>query len=755
MVAGFAASERMRSLSRGGGLRSRVSSGGGFVGVGVPQLRVYERREVEAAVLIQRWLREQFEVKRRRRVLREREAVRRKREEEEQAAWVVDDEQEDDDSVLIVDTGRGGKEPYSVLNVLERVNPDFGNEVVRKLEEKRRDGRPEDVRGPVAVAEEAIAEWEKSVEVLPVVGVEEVNDKENSVPMDVDAHSPYPDVVYDQEESAAGRYSETFEDASSILGSISQRQSTRTTPLDRVQETNEEPRSSHGPVAQTLPHRSPFGDSQLHNISGAAEIVDMDRRGPSSVSQKRKGKKRVVVDPDSVSSSFNETSDVYLDSNQEYDNESTDTETNWYRKHQRHSSPKRRGSAEMDLRRQELYGLSPRSLQRKMENELKHLDVIEQATAQISELQRTHLLTTSDQDQTGLQHLLREAKSAQHQKDLELARQDRELKQLRAQNLPTEAVAGFGYAAPAAGPWSYVSSSTAVKQHQHQPQHDYAREDFDIVSEFANANKHASAPLSVAPGMEVMDVYSSSADIPSAISSFGVKDVESHSISISENLSPKTPTTDTVTTTTKSTVTKSSYSEPSNISMFTEEDSINLEALLDRENVRVPETDEDYLAALDARYKLSEEYAKRELKTEKERLHRLTGGSEADKRERYEGFKKMVLMKFAIEKADIERTKKLYLDSVASKKRQLTDSTQSLRDKSFRVAGQAYVDPKPVSATLQPSKKQSQKSRQQVPVVSSSSVSSIPEEVVFDDKATGASYTSIAEEAEMAQRAET
>ncbi|KAJ3289433.1 hypothetical protein HDU79_004058 [Rhizoclosmatium sp. JEL0117] len=697
MVAGFAASERLRSLSR-------------------PRVRRYGAAETRAAITIQRWFREQYEVLRRRRVLE-----RRRREEDEERRveerWRVDEDDEAGRGFLYKKIGtKEASDPYSVLNVLERVKPGFGEEVVRAareaskgtqqrrrvVPERKRSQEEEDmvlVVGGVAGVGEVVGSTEtlKTVEFTDDYMVDEV-EKQAKVDelegMDVDG----------DEVEEEGRYSETFEDVSSFAAPQTfEDASSFTAPPQAL----EEPRQSHGPVQA--------------RVSFVAEETVSAMSEPQSST---KPMKEVGTDPVFLSTSSFETvsstSDIY---DSEFDSE---TESNQQyplprQYHHHHQQQRDRQPVGGDPRRDELHGLSPRSLSRKLENELKHIDVLDMASEQIAELQRTHLMSQNQQEQFGLTHLLREAKHEQHLKDLEHARRARELQELRLRNLPTQAVPDM---APAAGP--FMATSTPIKPQQ---SYDYAREDFDIVSDFVSAQP------SVAPAMEPMDTYSTS-EVPSAVSSFGAE--KSHLGSISENIAP------------------TSIQPSQDASMVLDESVIDLEAMLDRENLRIPETEEDYLAALDKRLELAQEYATRELKMEKERLNRL-GLSGSERREGYDRFKKMILMKFAIEKADIERARREFLSTQNIKKRSsLTDSEQSFRDKSIRLIGKESAVP--VSSELQPSKKQQQQ-QSQVQFQNqlrepSFSTSSIPEEV-RDDKETGASYSSISEEIDVARHPDT
>ncbi|KAJ3047904.1 hypothetical protein HDU99_009328, partial [Rhizoclosmatium hyalinum] len=226
MVAGFAASERLRSLSR-------------------PRARRYGAAETRAAITIQRWFREQYEVLRRRRVLE-----RRRREEDEERRveerWRVDEDDEAGRGFLYKKIGaKEASDPYSVLNVLERVKPGFGEEVVRAareaskgtqqrrrvVPERKRSQEEEDivlVLGGIAGVGEVVGSTEtlKTVEFTDDYMVDEVEEQakvDEPEGMDVDG-----DAVEEE-----GRYSETFEDVSSFAA-----------PPQGL----EEPRQSHGPV---------------------------------------------------------------------------------------------------------------------------------------------------------------------------------------------------------------------------------------------------------------------------------------------------------------------------------------------------------------------------------------------------------------------------------------------------------------------------------------------------------------------------
>ncbi|KAJ3059302.1 hypothetical protein HDU98_004692, partial [Podochytrium sp. JEL0797] len=424
-----------------------------------------------------------------------------------------------------------------------------------------------------------------------------------------------------------------------------------------------ETRQSHGSLASSSTTTSPtkrrlLGESTVHNQMRKESSTDARVSSTSSrqqtVSSRDFGTDPVVevvnAPPPVVSgesrydhhhhhrtASSVSSSCVDLEDDDEeieyYDSEPDTGTEKGYRKDGGHAGGGGDGEGRTMYTRESLRGLSPRSISRKLENELKHQEVIDMASDQIAELQKTHLFTLHQQDQFGLTHLLRESKHEQHVKDLELARQERELAQLRVRNLPTRAVPPMFEAAPpvfapAAGPFVAPGASPAK-----------------------------------------LDSYSSYETFES--------------------------------------VTNTSL-------LFL--DGASLDALLDREKVRVPQTREEYMAALDARLRFAQEYAKRELKVERERVA-VGGGGEEEKRERFG-----ILTKFAVEKADIERARMQYEDSLI----------------------QSEKGTSPRAKSLQPATKTK-------PLQTRSGASSIPEDFSRDDKSTGASYASVSEALDFAQ----
>ncbi|KAI9334275.1 hypothetical protein BDR26DRAFT_867146 [Obelidium mucronatum] len=778
MVAGFAT---RRSSSRGRGFSEAGGGGGGGSG-GRRQVSLsgshrhaarYDKREEEAAVFIQRWFREQFEVKRRNRLLQERRRQKEAHDEKvleeeerrryEKMEWVVADEDGVDVVAGVVSEKapvilESQKDPYSVLNVLQRVKPGFGERILESENQSTiRSSVTKEKTDDLHAVETGPEESGLNYEDVEMGG----NNKENNQ-QESDLKTPSGNVtpkqmeIDDTEESVAGRYSETFEDVSSVMESAAATGQSHEPQFDTVVEEAEEPIQTKPPPRK----RAPLGESSQQNInekvipSQRPSAADSRRAPPPPPLRQPKSNRAQKTAPSSSSLSFEESSDLYMHS--EDDDYDYDSDSEIHQHHHYASGQRRRGSVESDDARGKLYGLSPKSLGRKFDDEMKFWDSMDFAGEQLNEVQRLHFLSGYQQDKFSA-HQLSNAKMDQHAKDFELARQDRELKELRVRNLPTEAVPGFGPAlAPAAGP------STSMMPHHptpppppppHLPPHavskyetqqyealyNYGKEDFDIVSDFIGKDSVVGGDVAPA-AMEAMEVYS---EAPSMISSyaepkrgnFGDSSVESMT---TDSRGVKTMTTAT-TTDTKSSVpvsssTYSSYNNP--------DESINLDVLLEREKFVVPETTEGYLAALDARLRLAQEYTKRELKLEKERLERVVPrGREAEREERYQAFQTMILAKLKFEMSDIALARKRHLDS---EKKDET-AKQSRVDDLQSTKSSVIPESTPVPVLHHSKTKKQSRQTKQHPIVSAST-SSIPEELLHDDKATGASYTSVSED---------
>ncbi|KAJ3348364.1 hypothetical protein HDU83_001380 [Entophlyctis luteolus] len=492
MVAGFAASEpRLRSLSRGRGRAIK-----------------YGAREIEAAIYIQRWIRQHFT--RARRAKYRASQLRNSTEKENSGHLFVEEDDVKDDSFV-----KPKFDPYSVLSVLDRVNPDFGTRFQKK--------KPESIDRAEIVQEAALLEDLDSV-------------KEKAL-------TPLPENVADSDEVSKPKASETNSASGNTLES-------------------ENPQITSGPAENVSEVKS--SGAEIESVNGNLDsIVDSaSMTGPND-----------NIYAMSISSNDSSNADDYLA--ERLFNERVDYM-----------------SAAQPNPRDNLKRLSPRSLSRKLENELRYQESLEMAAEQLSTLERTQLLTNNYQDRA---------------RELENARRSREMAEMRLQHVTPPQPAVVPTLAPAADP---IEESFG-----------YDTESFGFGSDLASkeTGRHRARLSNIDQA---------------SFASYGVNAPASRSsVPTFEGAAAK----------------------------FT----ADVDLLMNKTNVRIPKTDEEFNSTLDQQLQSLKEYYNQELHREYMRLSKLT--SDEDERSKLFGsFEKMIASKYAIDLANIEKAKRMHSNTFSN-----------------------------------------------------------------------------------------
>ncbi|KAJ3112866.1 glycylpeptide N-tetradecanoyltransferase, partial [Physocladia obscura] len=586
--------------------------------------REYGLKETEAAVKLQRWIRSLHAAEQKSRSVSNIWLKNRRNnaDESEDMKWKNLDEDENFANQSNLSVGIND-DPYKVFRVLDRVNPGFG---VESSTAKTSGPQKQESKNPTESLTKVIESADSFHDVSEFRAAEE-NSKQLS---------PLEESISKQDVESI-TYSESFE------------------PKDLFADHFTPERQSHSSV--NIPRSSArHTEAQKTNEMTDKVPIKIDHISPTSFVH------------DSLSSKIQKhkeylASIAYSDEISSSDVSNTDTETQeHYRRNREHSHPK--------WIRDDLYGLSPRSLTRKLENEMNHMEVIDMATAQLSEVRYTQLISGNQQEQSSLTDIIRQMRTSKHYEDLENARRERELTELRLQAVRSQADTG-PILAVAAGPDNSSHTNEA--------------RNFDYVSDFTSSISALNAK--------------------SGVSSFDVKDS-----SLSEYVSA--PAAEETT------------------SIQSVDESIDLDILMNRENLRVPQTEEDFERTFEEQIRSLQEYVKLKIKNEKLRT----------------------LAKYATSMAEIEQSRKkfrtaasLSTSDLLSKKSTSNDQTSSKSRNNLFVNSRSTFSI-PTHILEDSSTNLLEKSEND-----SSSI----KEFVSDDKSTGVSYSSISENIEIIGRQET
>ncbi|KAI8828662.1 hypothetical protein BJ741DRAFT_416202 [Chytriomyces cf. hyalinus JEL632] len=409
--------------------------------------------------------------------------------------------------------------------------------------------------------------------------------------------------------------------------------------------------------------------------------------------------------------------------------------------------------------------LSPRSLSRKFETELRHLESLHTADEQVSELHRLQLLSTAQQDAFAFTHLLQQKEHVidKHKADLEQAKRERELAELRLRDplrnvnkqtlFPSTSISTIGdHTLSHMSGLQFTQSSPNVPPTASAAE-DYGQEEFASISDYAPAVKVAR-------------------------SSYGSeKSKRSHSNEVSEELEVasyllgQTPRRDDASEFISSyRGSRSDHESPTPLSLYDaqlsqissqfgfgrhgrdessaedslmnlDESSINIEALTSLETNRVRDTLMDYTFALDEREKTASEHMKSELRAAKLNAKAqvvISRDSEERRRiaDEYKKLESSLRVKLAVEKVEIKRLRSKALELIKQHEGANIRDTSPIRRSTDPPI--IAVPEKPVTTRL----KDSQRHVKPLPSVSSLFLS-VPE-----DLGTGASHASISENIE-------
>ncbi|KAJ3226539.1 hypothetical protein HDU78_010374, partial [Chytriomyces hyalinus] len=413
--------------------------------------------------------------------------------------------------------------------------------------------------------------------------------------------------------------------------------------------------------------------------------------------------------------------------------------------------------------------LSPRSLSRKFETELRHLESLHTADEQVSELHRLQLLSTAQQDAFAFvltfNHLLQQKEHVidKHKADLEQAKRERELAELRLRDpsrkvnkqtlFPSASVTTMGDHT-----LSHMSGLQFTQSIPNVPPtasaaEGYGQEEFASISDYAPAAKVAR-------------------------SSYGSeKSKRSHSNEVSEELEVashllgQTSRRDNASEFISSYGgSRSDHESPTPLSLYDaqlcqissqfgfgrhgrdessaedslmnlDESSINIEALTSLETNRVRDTLMDYTFALDEREKTATEHMKSELRAAKLNAKaQVVVSRDSEERRRiadeYKQLESSFRVKLAVEKVEIKRLRTKALELIKQHEGANNPDTSPIRRSTD--PPKIAVPEKPVTTRL----KDSQSHVKPLPSESSLFLS-VPE-----DLGTGASHASISENIE-------
>ncbi|KAI8620318.1 hypothetical protein BC830DRAFT_575093 [Chytriomyces sp. MP71] len=760
---GFAGgnSERMRSLSRARVAQMQHSS---------DFQRAQQRaREDQAAIVIQRFVRRVLRDsgwKNRRRVAGKRPARIVDADLDADWRWIGKDVEVDyihEDNTRRIH-GMDTTDPYSVFNVLDRVKPGFGDLIMHEKGESHQAEPPSStiastssrsvyqfaslpktsqLGGSVLSNLSSDAKASSADHLPPLqpstdsVKAEDLPESPEYIGIEtvhlvgaerrVSLHMSESDQIDD-----SVSYSATFEDEAVVpLESMNKGKDTMQVDVEWDKENS----------VSSAPKSRSAGSGQRQQLQEQVNNRSRGRLKESVISGLR------LAGPGLQSASTSSFQDDVSVTTSEFESD-TDTETGrrdqTNRFHQR-SHASTRGLPSLRLQEEVDIGghLSPRSLSRKMELELQYLESLETAHIHVSEIHRLNVTAVAQEESFSLMQLMKQREQVQENKvekykaEVEQARRERERAEARLLNQPKRVSQATLFP---------TSSSISIAKAPETPVLHYSQSSghgskASVVSysqdDFASISDYVSIPIS-----QTVKAFSKASNIINE--DMGLYQDETRSISSYRSVGEMVTISD-----------NNLYpAEVASVSL--DESTINLDALMSLDNVKVPHSPADYLHALKERELVAEELAKNQIREAKKhfKTSEVAAHSEEDRRRLLESFKlqeKSILMKLALERADIKYLRARGYEEAQPVESRRTNSSVVAPFNQILTSAEGFASERSKSTSSLKSalKKHDVNQIQGGPKTpSSSSVGPVKPEEVADD--TGLSSSSIAEEIDLA-----